>query len=285
MAEHSGETDPLGNGDSFQENWTSQKEACYLHWTRGTPGNQIQFAFRQHWKSFQPFLRKLTGKRCLEVGCGRGSMSAYFADAGWDCTMLDISPRAIELARRAFTQYQLPAMFNVGDCLSLPYNDESFDLCFSIGLLEHFQNIDEVIQEQVRVLVRGGLFIGYIVPHISDNIQAEYNWICDLLRTLVPSSSPVEKKPVYRSDALSPPYLKSLRKAGLEDIFGSGIYPLPMISNSVEFPFTLLPDEAEQILVSHFTEMLKQRQQNGVHDPWLCDQAFGQAILICGYKR
>lgn len=277
--------EPGGDGASFHKNWTSQQEAGYLHWTRGAPNNQIQFAFRQHWHTFQPFLEKLKGRRCLEVGCGRGSMSAYFADSGWDCTLLDISPRAIELAREAFAQNKLPASFNVGDCLSLPYDNEFFDLCFSIGLLEHFRDFDEVIHEQVRVLSSGGLFIGYIVPHIPDNIQQDYNWICDLLKVVVPPQSPVEKTPVYRSDTLSPPYLDSMVKAGLVNLSHSGIYSLPMISHSVEFPFTLLPDKAEEILVSKFTAMLNERKvQKGGQDPWLCDENYGQAILVCGYK-
>jgi len=277
--------EPAGDGDRFHKNWTSQQEAGYLHWTRGEPKNQIQFAFRHHWDTFQPFLKKLQGRRCLEAGCGRGSMSAYFADAGWDCTLLDISPKAIELARNAFTQNKLVANFYVGDCLSLPYDEASFDLCFSIGLLEHFRDFDKVIQEQVRVLTSGGLFIGYIVPHIPDNIQQEYNWMCDVLKTLVLPQSPVSKIPVYRSDALSPPYLESMNRAGLEDLFYSGIYPLPMISHSIEFPFTLLTDEAEAILVKRFNSLLEERKfRNGRQDPWLCDEGYGQAILVCGYK-
>lgn len=277
--------EPAGDGDHFHKNWSSQQEACYLHWTRGEPKNQIQLAFRRHWNTFQPFLKKLRGRRCLEAGCGRGSMSAYFADAGWNCTLLDISPKAIELARNAFTQNHLTASFDVGDCQALPYDDDSFDLCFSIGLLEHFRDFDKVIQEQVRVLTSGGLFIGYIVPFIPDNIQQEYNWICDVLKTLLPPESPVTKSPIYRSDVLSPPYLESMTRAGLEDLFHSGIYPLPMISHSINFPFTLLADEAEAILVNRFITLLEERKsQNGGQDPWLCDESYGQAILVCGYK-
>ncbi len=278
--------EPAGDGARFDRNWSTQAEAYYLHWTREAPANQIQFAFRQHWKSFQPFLQRVKGKRCLEVGCGRGSMSAYFADAGWDCSLLDISPKAIELARQAFKQQQLAAHFEVGDCLSLPYPDKSFDLCFSIGLLEHFQDFDQVIREQVRVLAEGGLFIGYIVPHIPDNVQSEYDWICELLKSVTPAQETIAKTPVYRSDALSEPYLQSMSDAGLTDLFSSGIYSLPMISHSIDFPFTLLPDAAEQVLVKKFEQVLEQRREReGLSDPWLCDEHYGQAILVCAYKR
>ena len=47
------------------------------------------------------------GIRVLEVGCGRGTMSCYFSDAGYDCSLLDLSERAIEIAARVFEKEQL----------------------------------------------------------------------------------------------------------------------------------------------------------------------------------
>lgn len=279
--------DPSGDGISFDTNWRKAQEAYYLHWTRGEPQNQIQLAFRQHWLTFQKLIGDhIAGKRVLEVGCGRGSLSAYFADAGWDCTLLDLSPAAIDLARKAFLDHGLRAKFDVGDCLSLPYPDSTFDLVFSIGLLEHFENIERVISEQARILVPDGIFIGYVVPHIPDNIQRDYAWICELLKTLIQVAPGAHKTPVYRSDALSPPYIEAMKKAGIHRISSSGIYPLPMISNSVEFPFTLLPSPSERVLVEHFTHMLQQRKKStSVDNPWLCPEGYGQAFLIWGNKK
>lgn len=275
-----------GDGANFDTNWRSTQEAHYLHWTRQQPGNQIQFAFRQHWLTFQELIGPdFKGRRVLEVGCGRGSLSAYFSDAGWDCTLLDLSPAAIELARHAFSVHGLNAKFDVGNCMALPYQEKSFDLIFSIGLLEHFDQIESVIQEQVRVLASGGLFIGYVVPHIPDNIQEEYRWVCDVLKALMPSDQMVEKTPVFRSDALSPPYLEAMRRLGLQKTGASGTYPLPMISHSIDFPFSLLPAPAEKVLVSHFTEMLEERRKhNGGRNPWLCEEGCGQAFLVWGFK-
>ena len=92
------------------------------------------------------------------MGCGRGSLSAYFSDAGWNCTLLDKSKKAVQLARRAFSENGLHAKFDVGDCLSLPYDDRSFDVVFS-RLLEHFDEINRVLSEQFRVLRDGGTFL------------------------------------------------------------------------------------------------------------------------------
>lgn len=278
--------DPAGDGKSFDQNWRTTQEAHYLHWTRGEPANQIQLAFRQHWLTFNEIIGAgLNGKRVLEVGCGRGSLSAYFSDAGWDCTLLDISPAAIEVASKAFEANGLTARFDVGDCLDLPYANGAFDLVFSIGLLEHFEDIDKVIQEQVRILDSGGIFIGYVVPHLPFNVQAGYGWICDLLKALIPPGQSAQKTAVYRSDSLSPPYLASMGRAGLTNVGAAGTYPLPMISHSIDFPFSLLPPAAERVLVKYFeSELERIKSESGGRNPWLCAEGYGQAFLVWGIK-
>jgi ubiquinone/menaquinone biosynthesis C-methylase UbiE len=276
-----------GDSQSFDENWRNTVEASYLHWTRSTPVNQIQLAFRNHWHTFQELVgTEFEGRRVLEVGCGRGSLSAYFSDAGWETTLLDLSPRAIELARQAFESNSLKAEYFVGDCLALPFQDGQFDLVFSIGLLEHFEDISTVIDEQVRILDTGGVFIGYVVPELPNNIQADYSWINDILKTFVPKEEMPTKSEIYRSDVLSPKYLEVLKQNGLHSIGSSGIYSLPMISHSIDFPFSLMSESAEQILTDHFNgELDARRDKFDGRDPWLCEEGYGQAFLIWGTKK
>lgn len=280
--------DIKGDGVSFDKNWQETAEAGYLHWTRNEPENQIQLAFRRHWLTFQRLIGEHYGnKKCLEVGCGRGSLSAYFADAGWDCTLLDISDKAIGLARDAFIAAGLEANFDVGDCLQLPYEDNSFDLVFSIGLLEHFENYDTVIEEQVRILKPGALFIGYVVPELPENLQKNYVWVNELLQALFPEEvkqTQQRKTDIYRSDELSPGYIRAMEKFGLKQCQAMGIYSLPMISYSPSFPFTLLPAPAEQVLTRHFIQWLEEREKRTGQDPWLCKEGDGQAFLIWGWK-
>lgn len=278
-----------GDGKNFDSNWRKTEEANYLHWTRGNPQNQIQLAFRNHWYTFNEILTSygVAGK-VLEVGCGRGSLSAYFADAGWDCTLLDISPKAIELAKNAFDSAGLKATFDVGDCLSLPYAENEFEAIFSIGLLEHFEKIETVISEQVRVLAPGGVFIGYVVPKFEKNIQSDFDWINEVLKETLDESLKAganAKQEIYRSDNLSPPYLSAMSDLGLLDCQAYGTYPLPMISHSIEFPFTLLPQSAERVLVKKFSEELETRRETSPRkNPWLCEEGFGQAFLVIGRK-
>jgi len=274
-----------GDVESFDKNWRFAEESNYIHWTRGLPKNQIQLAFRNHWFTFQEIIGdKKNNKKVLEVGCGRGSLSAYFSDAGYDVTLLDMSSRAIELARKAFYKNKLEANFVVNDCLNMKFEKNTFDIIFSIGLLEHFENIDEVIKEQVRVLKKGGKFIGYVVPEIKNNIQDDFKWINEILKTYAEKKASTNKESIFRSDVMSTNYLKSMKNNGLSYLHSSGTYPLPMISHSIDFPFTLMPEKAELKLVNYFEEMLLKRKDKLKSNPWLCDEQYGQAFLVWGTK-
>lgn len=277
-----------GSVEAFDSNWADRKETKYFHFNKNNPETQIQLAFSENFKLFNEILDKpdFTG-RVLEVGCGRGSVSAYYANNGWDCTLLDLSKEAIDRAKEAFNANGLEAKFDVGDALNLPYEDATFDLTFSIGLLEHFEDSTDVIAEQKRVLKDGGLFIAYVVPDFEDNIQYQYEWVNELLRLVQPSQDNSEKPKdeVFRSDNLSSHYMEIMNKLDLNKTDVTGCFPLPMVSHSPDFPFSLLNPNAEKHLVKTFKKMLSDRAKKlNMNNPWRCDVDFGQALVISGIK-
>lgn len=278
-----------GDQDAFQSNWVSRTETDYIHWSRNDPQNQIQLAFRSHWDLFKEIMDgEIHGKKALEVGCGRGSMSAYFADNGFDCTLLDYSEPVIKTAKRIFEKNNLTAKFDVGDAMNLPYEENAFDVVFSIGLFEHFEDIAKPLKEQIRVLSNGGLFLAYVVPEYKENIQKDYSWVNDLLKELVnqETKDDVQNKAViFRSDDSSEKYRKILSTLPVNRINSSGVYPLPMISHSIDFPFTLLNPACEHILVSRFKEVLEERYKETGKNPWLCEEGYGQAYLVWCFKN
>lgn len=279
-----------GGIDSFEKSWQERKEAYYTHWTRTEPCNQIQLAFRNHWSLLNELMKNphfKHGERVLEVGCGRGSLSCYFSDAGYDCTLLDISQSALDAARRIFEANNLKGTFVVGDTNHLTFHDKSFQIVFSIGLLEHFEDIEQPIKEQIRVLNDGGLFFGYVVPKYSDNIQKEYEWVNELLNGYAQffGECTEKKQDVYRSDAGSERYVSILKECDLKGVEASGTYPLPMISHSPEFPFTLMPEQSEKALVRHLKKLLEENGRRTDKHPWLCEEGYGQAFVVWGYKQ
>ena len=89
---------------------------------------------------------------------------------------------------------------------------------------------------------------------------------------------------MYRNSIPSVVYENILSGMGLRDIHSAGVYSLPMISTSPEFPFTVMPPECERVLVERFTVMLEERRvRTGVH-PWLCEEDYGHAFLVWGMR-
>jgi ubiquinone/menaquinone biosynthesis C-methylase UbiE len=279
-----------GSVESFESNWKNQEEALYTHWTRAdVPKNQIQLAFREHYRLFKKLIfEQKEHYKTLEVGCGRGSLSSYFADNGSDCTLVDISENVIQVAKNIFEESNLKADFVVADAKELPFKDGEFDLVFSIGLLEHFEEIDSIINDQIRVLKKGGTFIGYVVPENLENIQKDFEWINKILKSNASKEEftrTQNKVEVFRSDENSERYIKSCKASGLTSVQSAGTYPLPMISHSKDFPFTLMNPESETILVDYFLNILKERDEKYERDRWLCDEEYGQAFLVWGKKK
>ena len=277
-----------GDSDNFDLNWKNRKETHYLHWSAGQPKNQVQLAFRNHWNTFSRLIGpRVSRGKCLEVGCGRGSLSAYFAKNGWKCTLLDLSKNVLERASSAFREIGISdADFIAADCLNMPLPDNEFDVIFSIGLYEHFESIDSVAKEQYRCLKENGMMLAYVVPYKEVDVQKEFDWFNQILKAECSDKLKEGniKKQIFRSNYKMSNYIELFNKIGLKEVRGSGIYSMPMISYSTEFPFTLLDPESEKILVDRLKKHLSNLKTNENKDPWLCDEDYGHAFLVYGKK-
>ena len=247
-----------GSVEAFRESWRGRQESQRYHFQRGAPQNQIQFAFQSHWRVFRQVMGDIRSGRTLEVGCGRGSMSAFFTDAGFETHLLDTSHEVLKIAAANFTADGLAGRYVCGDALALPYPSQTFDVVLSIGLLEHFAEIEQPLGEQVRVLRPGGLFLGYVVPEHRISVQTLAFPINAVLRlshaidrALKSSRSPNDppKSPLYRNSYPSGAYLSVLRRLGVADAGSFGMFPAPLISHSPGFPFSLMSPPLERALV------------------------------------
>lgn len=97
------------------------------------------------------------GKRLLEVGCGMGTDLLQFARGGARVTGVDLTPRSIEISRHHLTLYEQRGDFAVTDAEKLPFEDESFDVVYSNGVLHHTPDTAGAVREIHRVLRPGGL--------------------------------------------------------------------------------------------------------------------------------
>ena len=96
------------------------------------------------------------GKKILEVGAGMGGDSIYLAKKGASVTVLDFTKKALQLIRKNATREKVNIGTIQADARRMPFKDNMFDIIFHQGLLEHFKNPKELLEEQKRVLKPGG---------------------------------------------------------------------------------------------------------------------------------
>jgi SAM-dependent methyltransferase len=87
--------------------------------------------------------------------------SCYFFERGMVVYAIDICDEIITLARRrtAQTGYRDWLMPSQADFRRIPFADNSFDVSFSYGSIEHVREWRLALEEQVRVTRRGGLIL------------------------------------------------------------------------------------------------------------------------------
>jgi SAM-dependent methyltransferase len=143
------------------ETWWRQHAATRADWFRGDMLNRIQHR--------QP----LRGRRVLDFGCGTGSSTLVFAEAGAEVT--GVEPDAISLAvaqarlrdcgfERTVLK-QIP--FLTGGEERLPFADASFDTVALIGVVEHMlpRELAHCFAEVRRLVRSGGEVFLYDTPN------------------------------------------------------------------------------------------------------------------------
>lgn len=97
------------------------------------------------------------GKDVLEIGVGMGADLIEWAKARpRSLSGVDLTPRAIEHARKRLDLYGFKADVKVADAEALPFDDNSFDMVYSWGVLHVSPDTPRTVREVHRVLRPGG---------------------------------------------------------------------------------------------------------------------------------
>lgn len=126
-----------------------------------------------HRYQVEPFIHSVVqftrhhGKKLLEVGVGAGTDHLQWARAGLDCHGVDLTDEAIETTRRRLEVYGLSSNLQRIDAETLPFEDNSFDVVYSWGVIHHSEHPEKIIAEIHRVLKKGGTFIGMMYGRYS----------------------------------------------------------------------------------------------------------------------
>ncbi len=101
-------------------------------------------------------LGDVTGKTLLDLGCGAGENSVYFAQKGAQCMASDYSPGMVEVALKLAEKNGVNIQGYVGNAMALDLPDNSFDIVYIANLLHHLPDPKLALQEVHRVVKPGG---------------------------------------------------------------------------------------------------------------------------------
>jgi ubiquinone/menaquinone biosynthesis C-methylase UbiE len=134
-------------------------ETLYLA-GRDRAGYEMQ-ALRRY--ELEPFIldfakfKESCNRKVLEIGVGLGADHQCFVSAGAELHGIDLTERAIEHTHHRLSCFGLTSRLAVGDAENLAFDEESFDIVYSWGVLHHSPDTPRAVQEVHRVLKRGGV--------------------------------------------------------------------------------------------------------------------------------
>ena len=110
----------------------------------------------------------VAGARVLDLGCGAGPYSRWFAERGSQVSGLDLSETMLALATEKATERGVQIDFRIADIRDpLPFTDSEFDLVFSATALHYVEDLAGLFREIARVTKRTGHFVASVLHPMS----------------------------------------------------------------------------------------------------------------------
>jgi 2-polyprenyl-6-hydroxyphenyl methylase/3-demethylubiquinone-9 3-methyltransferase len=211
--------------DSHADDWWSDN----IRWVRTlknlVPGRLRHFDRLIDWR----------GKAVLDLGCAGGFMAEALAKRGARVTGIDPAAQAIAAARDHAQAEGLDIAYDIGVGEALPYDAGRFDAVVCVDVLEHVQDLAQVMAEVARCLRPGGLFL---FDTINRNPLARLATITvaeDILRLLPKGThdpamfiKPAELRAAMQAAGLEPGRFTGLGPRGVNRRLDLTFGPLPL---------------------------------------------------------
>lgn len=128
---------------------------------------------------------KIIGEKVLDTCSGLGTQSIYLAQHGFEVWGIEISPTAIQEAKKRAKEADVNIDFRHGTVQALPFADNTFDFIFDRGCLHHQYDaeMEKYLSEINRVLRPGGrlFLIAFTRRFTSEEIKSLFSKDFDIL--------------------------------------------------------------------------------------------------------
>jgi SAM-dependent methyltransferase len=127
---------------SFGYEWT--------HFSNWEPSGEV--SFQDYFGGLD--LSTLRAARVLDAGCGMGRHARLMADSVAHLVAVDFSHAIDQAARNVADRQNVDCV--QADLLHLPFDDETFDYVYSIGVLHHLPDTSAALRRVVAKVKQGG---------------------------------------------------------------------------------------------------------------------------------
>ena len=171
----------------------------------------------------QTELDSIAGLRLLDLGCGFGALSAFFAARGATVMGVDLKEDSLEVGRKVAAEHGLDVQFQPGRMQKLDLADETFDVVVVNNSLPYIVPRDDrhaALSESLRVLRPGGHVLIRNANRWSTRDQ--FTGI-PLIQLLPPNQAVAVANRLGRERSLvrvtsGPEAVRELRHAGFEEV-------------------------------------------------------------------
>ncbi|MES2616822.1 MAG: class I SAM-dependent methyltransferase [Bacteroidota bacterium] len=114
--------------------------------------------------------------KIMEIGCEAGGTTYLIKNKGVEKTLLDYNKQVIALLESTYKEMGLSAVFSTADMYNMPFADNTYDLVFNAGVVEHYEYEERVklFKEYSRVVKPGGYMVIAIPNHYSFPYRLAY---------------------------------------------------------------------------------------------------------------
>jgi len=238
--------------DFWEENWEAVDFERSVQFSAVDP---LRPLFEKHWRP---------DTLMLEGGCGLGNYIGYYDTRGVNVIGLDFAQKALHTLHRRAPHLKLAG----GDVSQMPFADETFDLYYSGGVVEHFEGgADSALSEARRVLKPDGTLL-ISVPYYNPlrKLLAPFRGV-EWRRVTQPTvdADPEHSKQFFQYAYTRREFTDLLNRAGLDVIETQGyaviwgLYELPFFNSNGGGEFAQGKKNKKPIERADLTELSRDR--------------------------
>lgn len=214
--------------DQVQQQWDNNP--CGSHYARVNSEDRkawFEDTRRFRYEEYAPWKHKTMefsdykNKTVLEIGGGLGNDLSQYAANGALTTDFDLSSGHLALAKENFDLQGLDGNFIHGDAEQLDFDDASFDLVYSNGVIHHTPNTHKVVEHIRRILKPGAKAIIMVYAEGSIQFWRDIIWERGLRQQMLWEMSPgkIMSLNVEISENNAEPLVKVYSKRKLKSLF------------------------------------------------------------------